>query len=95
MELTVAIKRLLQDAADKLKGPARRTFMAQTVKELGRGGQRCAARELGWDRSTIRKGRHEFDSGVACLAAFCLRGRKKAEAQLPNLWCRKEITRPD
>ena len=40
MELTVAIKRLLQDAVDKLKGPARRTFMAQTVQELGRGGQR-------------------------------------------------------
>lgn len=85
MELTAAIKRLLQDAADKLKGPARRTFMAQTVKELGRGGQRCAERELGWDRTTIRKGRHELDSGVACLDAFCLRGRKKAEERLPNL----------
>ena len=85
MELTAAIKRLLQDAAGKLKGPARRTFMAQTVKELGRGGQRCAERELGWDRTTIRKGRHELDSGVACLDVFCLRGRKKAEARLPNL----------
>ena len=85
MELTAAIKRLLQDAADKLKGPARRTFMAKTVQELGRGGQRCAERELGWDRTTIRKGRHELDSGVACLDAFCLRGRKQAEELLPNL----------
>jgi hypothetical protein len=38
MELTADIKRLLQDAAAKLKGPARRTFMAKTVQELGPGG---------------------------------------------------------
>jgi len=85
MELTAAITRLLQDAAEKLKGPARRTFMARTVQELGRGGQRCAARELGWNRTTIRKGQHEVASGLHCLDAFCLRGRKKAEAHLPNL----------
>ena len=85
MELTTAIKRLLQDAADKLKGPARRTFMAKTVQELGPGGQRRAERELDWDRSTIRKGQHELASGLACLDAFCLRGRKKAEERLPNL----------
>ena len=52
---------------------------------MSRGGQRCAQRELGWDRTTIRKGGHELESGVACLDAFCLRGRKKAEERLPNL----------
>jgi hypothetical protein len=85
MELTADITRLLQDAADKLKGTDRRTFMAKTVQELGRGGQRRAERELGWDRTTIRKGMHELKSGLACLDAFCLRGRKKAEDHLPNL----------
>jgi hypothetical protein len=85
MELTTEIKVLLKDAAEKLKGTARRTFMARTVKMLGRGGQRRAERELGWDRTTIRKGTHELESGIKCIDAFALRGRKKAEEHLPNL----------
>ena len=34
---------------------------------------------------TIRKGLRELDSGVECIAAFRLRGRKRAEEHLPNL----------
>ena len=34
---------------------------------------------------TIRKGMHELDSGLTCLDAFSLRGRKRAEEHLPNL----------
>src|SRR5262250_2962169 len=34
---------------------------------------------------TIRKGLHELDSGVICVDAFALRGRKRAEVHLPNL----------
>src|SRR5215216_6499109 len=79
MELTDSIKILLIATAKALKGSARRLFMARTVKELGAGGQHCAARELGWGRMTIREGMHELDSGVACIDAFTLRGRKRAE----------------
>src|SRR5918912_408716 len=85
MELTDSVKVLLRETAKSLKGSARRVFMARTVKELGPGGQRQAARELGWGRMTIRKGMHELDSGLQCVDAFSLRGRKRAEAQLPNL----------
>ena len=85
MELTAEIKMLLHDAVEKLKGSDRRTFMAKAVSTLGRGGQRRAERELGWDRTPIRKGTHELASGLACLDAFCLRGRHKAETQLPHL----------
>jgi hypothetical protein len=60
--------------------------MARTVKELGPGGQQRAARALRWGRMTLRKGLHELDSGVICVDAFALRGRKRAEAHLPNLW---------
>jgi hypothetical protein len=59
--------------------------MARTVKELGAGGQRRAARELGWGRMTIRKGTHALESGFTCLDAFAVRGRKRVEAHLPNL----------
>jgi Rhodopirellula transposase DDE domain len=85
MELTLPIKTMLIATAKALKGHARRLFMARTVKALGPGGQQRAARELGWGRMTIRKGVRELDSGVACVDAFPLRGRKRAEDHLPNL----------
>ncbi len=34
---------------------------------------------------TSRKGIHELESGLTCVDAFALRGRKRAEAHLPNL----------
>jgi len=85
MELTDSVTQLLIETAKSLKGSARRLFMARTVKELGPGGQRRAAHELGWGRMTIRKGMHELNSGLTCLDAFSLRGRKRAEEHLPNL----------
>ena len=85
MELTDSLKTLLIETAKSLKGSARRLFMARTVKELGPGGQQRAARELRWGRMTIRKGLHELDSGVICVDAFALRGRKRVEEQFPNL----------
>ncbi len=85
MELTESFKALLIDTAKALKGSARRVFMARTVAELGAGGQRRAERELGWNRGTIRKGRHELASRVRCVDNFTARGRKRAEDHLPNL----------
>src|SRR5215207_9950332 len=85
MELTDSLTALFIATAKSLKGSARRVFMARTVKELGSGGQRRAERELGWNRATIRKGTHELDSGFAIVDAFALRGRKRAEEQLPHL----------
>jgi hypothetical protein len=85
MELTDALKGLLQDAAEQLQGSARRLFMARTVQQLGPGGQRRAEREWGWNRVTIRKGTRELESGFAIVDAFALRGRKRAEERLPHL----------
>ena len=85
MELTDSLKTLLIETAKSLKGSARRLLMARTVTELGPGGQQRAARELRWGRMTIRKGRRELDSGIICVDAFALRGRKRAEEHLPNL----------
>src|SRR5260370_15867075 len=59
--------------------------MARAVRELGPGGSMVAERELGWNRGTIRKGMHELASGVTCVDAIRLRGRKPAEARLPHL----------
>lgn len=85
MELTDAFKTMVQDTARTLRGADRRRFMAQTVHALGPGGQRRAARELGWIRDTIRKGLRELTHGFTCLDAYHLRGRKASEALLPML----------
>ena len=85
MELTVELKTFLRESAASLKGSARRLFMARAVRDLGRGGQRRAERELGWSRGTVRKGRHELDSGITCVDGFALRARKTVEAHLPTL----------
>jgi hypothetical protein len=85
MALTDELKALFRDTANRLKGHDRRVFMAQVVKVLGKGGQRRAERELDWNRGTIRKGRHELESGFGCVDAFSARGRQRAEEHLPNL----------
>jgi len=85
VELTEPIKALLREAARALTGSERRRFLARTVEQLGPGGQRRAERELGWSRVTIRKGQRELASGMTCVDAFALRGRKRAEAHLPTL----------
>ena len=85
MELANELKTLYIDTADKLKGSDRRLFMARVAGTLGYGGQSRAARELGWNRSTIRKGRGELASGQPIQDNFSARGRKPAEHHLPDL----------
>ncbi len=85
MELTAELTLFLGETAGTLKGSARRLFMARAVRDLGRGGQRRAERELGWSRRTVRKGRHELESGITCVDGFNLRARKKVEEHLPTL----------
>ena len=85
MHLSDSLKTLFRETAKTLKGHARRRFLAQTVKELGPGGQRRAERDLGWNRETIRKGLHELESGLICVDNFAARGRKRVEEHLPNL----------
>lgn len=85
MKLTNSRKTWLIETAKALRGSERRVFLARTVKELGKGGQRLAERELGWNRGTIRKGMSELESGIAIKDNFSARGRKLAEVHLPNL----------
>lgn len=85
MDLCEGVINLLKKAAAVLKGSPRRAFMAATVEQLGPGGQRQAERKLGWARTTIRLGQRESSSGMCCVAANNLRGRKPAESKLPNL----------
>jgi hypothetical protein len=89
--LTEAHQALFIAAARALTGGTRRVFMARTVADLGPGRQRRAEREHGWDRGTIREGARELACGFASVDACALRGRKRAEAHLPNLLADLEV----
>ena len=85
LKITADLKTVWQQTLAQLSGAARRMFMASVVKGLGRGGARQAQIQLGWDRTTLRKGLHELNSGIVCLDAVAQRGRKPLEAKLTNL----------
>jgi hypothetical protein len=85
LELTSEVKCTIQTGVGLLKGAAKRNFMASVVLQLGRGGQRLAAKELGWNRDLVRKGIHELRSGTTCVDAFSARGRKRWEERHPEL----------
>jgi hypothetical protein len=71
-------------------------FMADVVRSLGRGGQRFAESELGWNRKTIRKGQQERASGEPREDRFSERGRKKVEEHHPLLLDHiREIVEPN
>lgn len=85
MELTETEKVLHRETVKELKGHARRLYMARVAQTLGRGGPSMLRRELGWSRDTISKGLKELSSGLICYDNYGARGRKRAEAQLPEL----------
>ena len=73
IELTGEFKKTLIETAESLRGVERRLFMARTARALGKGGQRRAEVEFGWNRLTIRKGMHELTSGITCCDNFSSR----------------------
>lgn len=83
--LTAEMKNFLNETRSKLKSCERRKYMAHVVSLMGKGGQRRAERELGWDRKTIQKGNRELTSGFDCVDNFTGRGRHGIERSLPNL----------
>ena len=85
MELTGTLKGIFIETAKMLKGSDQRVFKGRVVKALGKGGQRRAEAELGWDRGAIRKGIRELESGFQCYDNFAARGRQAAQEHLPNL----------
>ena len=60
LKLTPELKGIWAQALAQLSGASRRVFMASVIKGLGRGGARQAQIALGWDRTTVRKGLHDW-----------------------------------
>jgi hypothetical protein len=67
IEVSADLKLLYHNTAKKLRGSDRRQFMAQLVKQWGRGGYSFAEKELGWNRRTIRC----MNDGINSWSIYC------------------------
>lgn len=85
MEFSAAEKELHQETVKALRGAERRLYMARVAQTLGPRSHRFLHRELGWSREALRKGTYELESGFRCVDDYAGRGRKRAEAHLPQL----------
>ena len=85
LNITAETRKIWEQTLAQLNGQARRLFMASVIVGLGRGGAAWAKRELGWDRTTVKKGLCELNSGVVCIDNVRLRGRKGFSLKLPQL----------
>ena len=85
MQLTQEFKATIDETQATLSGYGRRHFMAQIVKTVFGGKPSHAERELGWNRTTLRKALAELQGGFCYIDRYHERGRKRSEEHLPNL----------
>ena len=83
--LTADVIATIQSAATLLTGYRRRQFQAQTALKYCNGSARQAEKIFGWGRATVDTGIHELRTGIRCLDAYHLRGRKMTEELCPKL----------
>jgi hypothetical protein len=84
-ELTDDVIQTIQSAAKLLTGYKRRQFQAQMALRYCNGSARQAETTFGWGRAAVETGLNERRTGIRCLEAYELRGRKKSEQRCPKL----------
>lgn len=75
----------LKTAARLLTGSRRRRFQAEMARQYCDGSARRAEAVFGWGRDAVHTGLNELRTGIRCLDAYHLRGRKKTEDRYPAL----------
>jgi ABC-type transporter Mla subunit MlaD len=83
--LTEDVIQTIQSAAKLLSGHKRRRFQAETAVKYCNGSARQAETSFGWGRAAVDTGLNELRTGIRCLDAYELRGRKKSEELCPQL----------
>jgi hypothetical protein len=84
-ELTDDTRRTILLGAGLLTGHQRRRFQAEAAHTYCGGSARLAETTFGWGRDAVETGLNELRSGIRCLDAYELRGRKTTEDQYPEL----------
>jgi hypothetical protein len=85
MEITPEIRAMLNETKGNLSGYKCRHFMAQVVDTMLDGSPMRAEKELGWNRVTLSKALKELRGGFCFIDHYHLRGRNRAEENLPAL----------
>jgi hypothetical protein len=83
--LTEDVIPTIQSATTLLTGYKRRRFQAETALKYCNGSARQAETVFGWGRAAVDTGLNELRTGIRCLDACELRGRKKSEELCPKL----------
>jgi hypothetical protein len=68
-----------------LTGYRRRRFQAEVALKYCSGSARRTETVFGWGRDAVHTGLNELRSGIRCLDAYHLRGRKKTEELCPAI----------
>lgn len=74
-----------RSAAKLLTGFKRRRFQAEVAHRYCDGSARHAETMFGWGRAAVETGLNELRSGIRCLDAYNLRGRKRTEELRPEI----------
>lgn len=83
--LTEGILETIRSAAKLLTGYRRRQFQAEVANKYCDGSARRAETIFGWGRAAVETGLNELRSGIRCLDAYHLRGRKTTEELCPAI----------
>lgn len=75
----------IKSAAKLLTGYKRRRLQAEMALKYCNGSSRVAETTFGWGRDAVETGLNEKRTGIRCLDACNLRGRKRAEERCPEL----------
>jgi hypothetical protein len=84
-ELTEDALEDIKSAAKLLTGFKRRQFQAEMAVKYCNGSARQAETNFGWGRAAVDTGLNERRTGIRCLDAYELRGRKNSEERCPEL----------
>lgn len=83
--LTEDVIQTILSAAKLLTGHRRRQFQAETAVKYCNSSARLAETTFGWGRAAVDTGLNELRTGIRCLDAYHVRGRKKTEELCPKL----------
>ena len=70
---------LVSHLVDSIPYPERRIAMGEVTLTILGGSHRRAESVFGWNRSSVKLGIHEFESGIRCVDNVSERKRKKVE----------------
>lgn len=83
--LTEDVRHAILSASALLTGYKRRQYQAEMAEKYCHSSARLAETAFGWGRAAVETGLNERRSGIRCLDAYSLRGRKKSEEVCPEL----------